>query len=65
MTYSTAFGRFNRALARLLRTPAPQVAALAVKLDLLVAHQVWELTFAETSLAALRRDAVRLAGEGK
>lgn len=34
----------------------------AVKLDLLVAHQVWEFTFAETSLAAMRRDALRLAG---
>ena len=51
------------AFARLLRAPAPQVAALAVKLDLLVAHQVWEFTFAETSLAAMRRDALRLAGE--
>ena len=53
--------RFNRALACLLRTPAPGVAALSVKLDLILAHQVWELIFAPSCLAALRRDAERFA----
>lgn len=53
--------RFNRALSRLLRTPAPDLPALAAKLDLLVAHEAWELSFAAPSLAALTRDAHRLA----
>ena len=60
--FDHVLGRFNRALARLLRTRAPDIAALAAKLDLLVAHEVWELTFAEASFAAMRRDALRLAG---
>ena len=53
--------RFNRALSRLLRTPAPHLAALAAKLDLLVAHEAWELGFAAPALSAIRRDARRLA----
>ena len=50
-------GRLNAALKRLLTTPAPNPAALADKLDLLVRHQAWELSFAEPSLLAIRRDA--------
>ena len=53
--------RFNRALSRLLGTPAPHLPALAAKLDLLVAHEAWELSFAALSLSALRQDARRLA----
>jgi hypothetical protein len=63
--FDRVLGRFNRALARLLRTPAPDIAALAVKLDLLLAHEVWELDFAQPCLAALRRDAARLAGAAR
>lgn len=59
--FDRLLGRLNRALRRLLRVPAPDLRALAAKLDLLVAHQVWELDFALPSLAALRRDARRLA----
>ncbi len=59
--FGRLLGRLNKALARLLRTPAPHLPALADKLDLLVEHQAWELTFAEASLAAMRRDARRLA----
>jgi hypothetical protein len=58
-----ALGRHNAALARLLRTAAPDLAAVARKLDLFLRHQVFELNFGEGSLAALRRDALRLAAE--
>jgi hypothetical protein len=54
-------GRFNAALKRLLRTPARDVADLAAKLDLVLAHQVFELTGGELCLAALQADAHRLA----
>jgi len=61
--YDALLGRLNRALSRLLRVPAPNLPALAAKLDLLIAHQVWELRYAEASMAALMRDAHRLAGQ--
>ena len=59
--FDRLLGRLNRALARLLRVPAPDLPALAAKLDLLVAHQVWELRYAEPAMTALKRDAHRLA----
>lgn len=49
------------ALRRLLRLPAPDLAALSLKLDLAVADQAWELTGAEDCLAAIAADARRLA----
>jgi hypothetical protein len=49
------------ALLRLLRVPAPDLAALADKLDLVDRHEVATLTGGEACLAAVRRDA-RLAG---
>jgi hypothetical protein len=49
------------ALRRLLRLPAPDLAALALKLDLAVADQAWELTGAEDCLATIAADARRLA----
>ena len=52
---------FNRALERLLRIPAPDLPALAAKIALIVDHQAWELPAAESCLAALKRDARRLA----
>ena len=61
--YDRALGRHNAALARLLRTPAPGLAAAAAKLDLILEHQVFELTFGEAALAALRGDLGRMAGE--
>ena len=48
-------------LRRLLRTPAPDLAALALKLELAVADQAWELAGAETCLPTLAADARRLA----
>lgn len=49
-------------LRRLLRTAAPDVAALAVKLDLVVEHEVGTLEGGEACFLAIRRDARRLAG---
>ena len=49
------------ALRRLLRVPAPDLAALSLKLDLVIADAAWELTGCETCLAAIAADARRLA----
>jgi type VI protein secretion system component VasA len=49
------------ALRRLLRLPAPDLPALALKLDLAVADQAWELTGAEDCLAVIAADARRLS----
>jgi hypothetical protein len=62
--YDRALGRHNAALARLLRAGAPDLAAAARKLDLILRHQVFELSFGEASLAALKRDLDRLAAGG-
>ncbi len=59
--YDRLLGRFNQAMKGLLTAPAPHPRALADKLDLVVEHEVWELTFAESCLAALKCDARRLA----
>ena len=61
--YNRAATRHDRALVRLLRTPAPDAAALADKIDLLIAHQAWEFRAADTCLAALAADARCLAEE--
>lgn len=59
--YDRLGARHDAALKALLRTPAPHLAALAFKLDLLIAEQAWEITGGELCLAALRRDAHRFA----
>ena len=59
--YDRLGARHDRALERLLTAPAPHPAALADKIDLLVEHQAWELGFADSAWAALRRDARRFA----
>jgi hypothetical protein len=59
--YDRALGRHNAALARLLRTAAPDLAAVERKLDLILRHSVFELTFGESCLEALQRDIRRLA----
>ena len=51
-------------LRRLLRLPAPDLAALALKLELAVADQAWELTDCESCLAAAAADARRLCHGG-
>ena len=59
------FGRLDSlrlaALRRLFRLPAPDLPALALKLDLAVADQAWELSGCESCLAAMAGDAHRLA----
>jgi hypothetical protein len=59
--YDRLGARHDRALVRLLTTPAPDATALADKLDLAIAHQISELTAGETCLASLLGDARRLA----
>lgn len=54
-------GAFYSALRRLLRTPAPDIPALATKIALAVDHEVGTLTGGERCLAALKADARRLA----
>ncbi len=61
--YDRALGRHNAALARMLRSAAPDLAAVGRKLDLILRHQVFELTFAGPCLAALQAD-VRRLGDG-
>ena len=51
------------ALRRLLRSPAPDIAALATKIELIVEHEVGTLAGGQPCIAALRRDARRLADE--
>lgn len=60
--YDILLGRFNDTLRHLLRVPAPHLPALAAKLAAANRHLAWELTGAETCIAALARDARRLAG---
>jgi hypothetical protein len=60
--YDALLDTFSRALRRLLRTPAPDLPALALKLDLAIDQAAWESTGGESSMAALKHDARRLAG---
>jgi hypothetical protein len=49
------------ALMRLLGVPAPDVAALADKIDLALDHDIGTLSGGEACIAAIRRDAHRLS----
>jgi hypothetical protein len=60
--YDRALGRHHAVLARLLRTPAPDVAGVSRKLDLIVRHSAFELSLAEPCLVWLRQDLGRLTG---
>ncbi len=51
----------SEALCALLVLPAPDLAGLAAKLDVIVAHLAWEQTGAEDCLERVRRDVHRLA----
>jgi len=59
--FDRVLGRFNHMLRRLLRAPAPDPAAFSAKLALAIEQGIWELTGGEACLAALARDARRLA----
>ena len=52
------------ALRRLLAAPAPDLAALSLKIGLTIDEAAWELTGAPTFLAALKADARRFAHRG-
>jgi len=52
------------ALRRLLRLPAADLSALALKLEITVAEQAWEDSGSEDCLERLRDDARRLAHGG-
>ena len=54
----------NAALRRLVRTPAPDLAALAVKIALVVDEDVATLSGGERCMAALKADARRLCRGG-
>jgi NAD(P)-dependent dehydrogenase (short-subunit alcohol dehydrogenase family) len=60
-----AYGRVDSlrlaALRRLLRTPAPDLPALALKLELAVADSAWETSGCEDCLALAAADARRLS----
>jgi hypothetical protein len=60
--YGERLGAHFAALRRLMRLRAPDVGALAVKIELAVDHEVGTLTGGEACLATLKRDARRLAG---
>jgi len=53
--------RHDRALARLLATPAPDVSALALKLDLTLYDRFVEFTADAAAMKAIKRDAHRLS----
>lgn len=59
--YSDLSVAFGHALEQALAVPAPDLAALALKIEWLVDHDAATLGAAETSLAALKADARRLA----
>jgi hypothetical protein len=63
--YDRALGRHNAALSRLLRAAAPDLGAVAQKLELIVRHSVFELSYGEAALEAVRRDVRGFVGLGR
>jgi hypothetical protein len=59
--YDRLGDRHEAALQRLLRTPAPTVAALATKLDLALYEDAVEYIGDAAAMRALKQDARRLA----
>jgi hypothetical protein len=59
--YDRLGARHDAALRRLLRTPAPNIAALAVKLDLALDERAVEFAGDSAAMKALKRDARRLS----
>ncbi len=62
--YGEAHDRFNLPLRRLLALPAPDLAALATKLETAVAAELADLLYAPPALSALAEDARRLSSPG-
>ncbi|MEA2998849.1 MAG: hypothetical protein QOK17_682 [Sphingomonadales bacterium] len=59
--YDRLGARHDRALQRLLRAPAPHLAALAAKLDLALDERAGEFIGDAAAMKALKQDARRLA----
>ncbi len=59
--YDALLDSHSDALTALLALPAPDLPALAAKLDVIVPNLAWELTGSEDCLERLRQDAQRLA----
>jgi len=59
--YDRLLDAHSEALTALLALPAPDLAGIAAKLDVIVPQMAWELTASEDCLEILRRDARRLA----
>ncbi|MEO7827314.1 MAG: hypothetical protein ABIR60_09260 [Allosphingosinicella sp.] len=60
--YDSHLDSHSETLNTLLALPAPDLPALAAKLDHILAHQAWENTGSEDCLEIVRQDARRLAG---
>ena len=58
--YDARLGDHSEALRRVMKVRAPDLAALAVKIELAIDEEVGSLTGGEACLAALKRDVRRL-----
>ena len=62
--YDRAVDRQITTLGRLLKAPAPDLAAAALKLDLIVRHVAWELRYSDAAFSVLLADLQRFAANG-
>jgi hypothetical protein len=60
--YDARSDAFYHALRRLLKAPAPDAAALGVKIVLAIDHDVGTLAGGAACLKVVRRDAIRIFG---
>ena len=58
--YLHRLGRHSAALRRLMKVRAPDLAALALKIELAIDEEIGSLTGGELCLAVLKRDVRRL-----
>jgi hypothetical protein len=58
--YMARLGEHSAALLRLMKVRAPDLPALAVKIELAIDEEIGSLTGGEACLAAVRRDVRRL-----
>jgi hypothetical protein len=58
--FMALLGKHRRALVRLMKVRAPNLAALALKIELAIDQEVGTLTGGEACLAAVKRDVRRL-----
>jgi hypothetical protein len=59
--YDALLDSAGEAMGAFLALPAPDLAAIAAKLEIIVPHQAWEHSGCEDCLEILRQDAHRLA----